>query len=181
MVNSLTAQTTYQLDIPHTFINFGVERFMVGEVTGRFNEFEGKVIYNPEDLSQTIIDVTIKTESIDTGFEVRDGHLKGNTWLDVEKFPRINFKSKKIFLVDDQTQITADLTIHGVTKEVTFPLTIKGPFVDPTKSNSIGLSGELIINRQDFGIIFSKKMDNGHLFIGNEVKINIRALAISKK
>ena len=172
------SQSTYQIDVTHTFINFGVERFMVGEVTGRFNEFSGYLSYNPEDLNQTKIEVSIKTGSIDTGFEIRDGHLKSNVWLDAEKFPEINFKSKRVFLKNDQTFITGDLIIHGVKQEVTFPIVIKGPFIDPTNSKTIAITGELIVNRQDFGITFSKKMDNGHLFIGNEVKISIRALAV---
>lgn len=178
---SLTAQKTYQLDPTHTFINFGVERFMVGEVTGRFNEFSGTIVYNPEDLSQTRMDVSIKVKSIDTGLEVRDGHLKSNIWLDAEKYPEIKFKSKKVFISDGRTQVTADLTIHGITNEVTFPITIKGPFKDPTQTNTLGLSGEVMVNRQDFGISMDKVMTNGHLFIGNEVRISIRALAFLEK
>jgi len=175
---SLFSQTTYQLDPVHTFINFGVERFMVGEVTGRFNEFEGTVVYNPENPGQTAIDVSIKVKSIDTGLEMRDGHLKSNIWLNAEKYPEIRFKSKKLFKSEEGTQITADLTIHGVTQEVTFPITIKGPFTDPTQTNTLGLSADVVINRQDFGISMDKKMVNGHLFIGNEVRIGIRALAM---
>ncbi len=174
---TLFSQTTYQLDPTHTFINFGIERFMVGEVTGRFNEFEGTVVYNPEDLSHTVIDVSIKVKSIDTGLEVRDGHLKSNIWLNAEKYPEMTFKSKKVFMSEGQTQIIADLTIHGVTQEIAFPITVKGPFTDPTQSNTLGLSADIVVNRQDFGITMDKKMINGHLFIGNEVRISIRALA----
>lgn len=173
-----TAQHTYQLDPIHTFVNFGVERFMVGEVTGHFNEFSGTIHYNPKDISQTNISATIQVESIDTGFETRDGHLKSSIWLDAENYPDMVFKSKKVDLVEEQLMITADLTIHGVTKELTFPVDVKGPFDDPTKNTTLGLSADLQINRQDFGITFSKKMDNGHLFIGNEVLISIRALAV---
>ena len=178
---STNAQTTYQLDKIHTFVNFGVERFMVGEVTGRFNDFEGTVVYNSEDPQQTEITVSIDVKSIDTGFEVRDGHLKSNIWLDAEKYPEITFTSKSIQIETDNLMLTADLTIHGITKEVTFPILIKGPFVDPTQSNTIGLSGELVVDRQDFGISMDKKMLNGHSFIGDEVKISIRALAAEVK
>ena len=178
---STNAQTTYQLDKIHTFVNFGVERFMVGEVTGRFNDFEGTVVYNSEDPLQTEITVSIDVKSIDTGFEVRDGHLKSNIWLDAEKYPEITFTSKSIQIETDNLMLTADLTIHGITKEVTFPILIKGPFVDPTQSNTIGLSGELVVDRQDFGISMDKKMLNGHSFIGDEVKISIRALAAEVK
>ena len=175
----LNAQENYQLDPAHTFINFGVERFMVGEVTGRFTDFSGTITYNKDDLSQLDIEVSIKVVSIDTGLEVRDGHLKSNIWLDALKYPEIHFKSKKVQVVDNQTIMTGDLSIHGVTQEITFPFTFKGPFKDPTQSLTIGLAADLTINRQDYGITFSRKMDNGHLFIGNEVKLNIRALGVA--
>ncbi len=177
---ALFGQTSYQLDTAHTFVNFGVERFMVGEVTGRFNGFEGTVVYNPEDLSQTTIDVTISVKSIDTGLDIRDGHLKSAIWLDAENHPKMTFKSKKIAQSEGQTMITADLTIRGITQEVTFPVVMKGPFKDPTQANTLGLSADLIVNRQDFGISMDKKMMNGHSFIGDEVKISIRALAMTR-
>ncbi|MEL6559195.1 MAG: YceI family protein [Bacteroidota bacterium] len=179
--STLSAQSIYQIDPTHTFVNFEVERFMVGEVTGRFNEFQGSVQYNPDDVKQTNIDVTIQVKSIDTGLELRDGHLKSNIWLDAEKYPEIKFRSKKVYLSGEQILIDADLTIHGTTREVTFPMVVKGPFKDPTQANTIGLTADLIINREDFGILMDKKMTNGHLFIGNEVKISIRALAALKK
>ena len=178
---TVISQSTYQIDPTHTFVNFEVERFMVGEVTGRFNEFEGSVVYDPDDLAQANIDVTIQVKSIDTGLEIRDGHLKSNIWLNAEKYPEIKFKSKKVYLSGEQILIAADLTIHGITKELTFPVTIKGPFMDPTQTTTLGLSADLIINRQDFGILMDKKMINGHSFIGNEVKISIRALAALKE
>ena len=175
------AQTTFIIDPTHTFINFGVERFMVGEVTGRFNDFEGSIDFDGENVENTSIAVKIKTNSIDTGFEVRDGHLKSEIWLDAEKYPEILFNSKGFTQMDGEMTITADLTIHGVTNEVTFPVEIKGPFKDPTQSNTLAITGEVVINRQDYGISFGKMMDNGHLFIGNDVKISIRALAAEAK
>lgn len=154
---------------------------MVGEVSGRFNEFKGEIHYNPDDLSSFKADVTIQTKTIDTGMEVRDGHLRGKIWLDVETYPEIRFASKKLEQKEDQLMLTADLTIHGVTKEVVFPIEILGPFKDPTQTTSLGLKGGLTINRQDYGIAFSRLMDNGKLFIGNEVRIDIQALAVVPK
>lgn len=180
-ITSTQAQQTFQLDSGHTFINFAVERFMVGEVTGRFNEFSGTIQFDENDWSKFQAEVSIKVESIDTGLEVRDGHLKSDIWLDAAKYPEITFKSKKVEMEEEQLFMTADLTIHGTTQEIRFPFTLKGPFTDPTKSLTIGLTTDLIVNRQDYGIAFSRKMDNGHLFIGNEVKISIRALAAAAK
>ena len=78
-----------------------------------------------------------------------------------------------------QQMVEAELTIHGETNTVQFPIEIKGPFTDPTGATTIGITGDVTINRQDYGISFSRIMDNGELFIGNDVKIEIRALAIA--
>ncbi len=175
-----TTSTTYKLDTAHTFIQFSCERFMVGEVTGKFKDFDGSITYDPGNPESMNIDVTIQTRSLDTDHETRDSHLRGETWLHVEKYPLIKFKSKKIEKEGDQLKVTGDLTIHGVTNEVEFPFTLKGPFEDPTGNLTVGLAGELTINRQDYGINFSRIMDNGEFFIGNNVKIDIQALTIAQ-
>jgi len=167
----------FKLDPGHTLIEFNVERFMVGEVTGKFNDFEGLIRLDQNDELKDAY-VTIQTESLDTDHDVRDGHLKGGTWLDVENYPEIKFESSNIKQENNQFWIEGDLTIKGQTKKMVIPFELKGPFVDPTGATTIGLTGDLVINRQDFGIQFSRVMDNGELFIGNEVRIRIRALAL---
>ena len=174
------AQSEYVLDPSHTLIQFNVERFMVGEVTGVFTQFDGNVKLNlARELESS--NVIIKVESLDSNYETRDGHLKGPTWLDAGQFKEIEFVSQKVYQVANQWYIDGFLTIKGVKKMVSFPFDIKGPFKDPTGALTMGLAGDLKINRQDYGITFSKLMDNGELFIGNDVIIKIRALAIAKK
>ena len=166
----------FQLDPGHTLIEFNVERFMVGEVTGKFNEFDGYVTI--DDANQVeAVQVTIQATSLDTDHEVRDGHLKSAIWLDTENYDQISFASSGIRKDGDQLWIDGTLTIKDQSNEVSFPFELKGPFKDPTGMTTIGLSGDLIIDRQDYGIQFSRLMDNGELFIGNEVRIRIRALA----
>lgn len=174
--HSLKAQQKYQLDPGHTFIMFSTERFMVGEVTGKFKDFEGTVSLNANN-EVSGVEVLIQTASLDSDHEIRDGHLKGTIWLDVANYPAIKFVSKKIWKEGSDRMISGDLTIKGVTNEVQFPFTMQGPFKDPTGVTAIGIKGDLMINRQDYNINFSRLMDNGELFIGNEVKITIRALA----
>ncbi len=173
-----TITDTYTLDVGHTHIGFDVERFLVGEVSGRFNEFSGNIMMtgdNPETLK---VDIKINTNSLDTNNKTRDGHLKGQMWLDTEKHPQIIFNSKTIKKEGNKTfTMTGDLTIHGITKTIQFPVEVLGPFKDPTKKLAIGIKADLAIDRFDYGIAFNKKMDNGSFFIGNEVKIKIRALA----
>ncbi len=175
--NFSSVNTAYRIDKGHTFIQFGVERFMVGEVLGQFKEFEGDVTLNGDDASSLKVDMIIKTKSLDTGHELRDGHLKGKMWLDTEVYPDIKFKSTKMTKNHGKLMMKGELTIRGITNEVTFPIVFMGPFQDPTKNTTVGIKADFIIDRSDYGIKFNKVMDNGSLFIGKKVNIKIRALA----
>jgi len=172
-------QTDFKLDPVHTLIQFNVERFMVGEVTGAFTEYEGSVKLDDSN-SLAVAQVTIKANSLDTNNETRDGHLTGPRWLNAAEYSEISFKSTEIYKRDGKNMIKGNLTIKGVTQEVNFSYEMKGPFKDPTGVVTLGLTGDLTINRQDYGINFSKVMDNGEMFIGNDVIIKIRALALLK-
>ena len=177
-----TSSTTnsYKVDPGHTYISFNVERFLVGEVTGVFTDFTGTIEYDQSDISSFSAEVVIKTHSLDSNNDTRDGHLKGDTWLHADKYPEIKFKTTRSWKEGEQHMVEAELTIHGETNTVQFPIEVKGPFRDPTGATTIGVSGDLTINRQDYGIQFSRVMDNGELFIGNDVKIEIRALAVAQ-
>ncbi|WP_340075857.1 YceI family protein [Leptobacterium sp. I13] len=177
-ISFATLKDQYILDKGHTYIGFDVERFMVGEVTGRFNEFSGTINMEGDDISTLNMEIKIATSSLDTNNEVRDGHLKGENWLDTESYPEIIFKSKEVLKKDNENYIIkGDMTIHGVTNEIEFPVEILGPFKDPTQKLTIGIKADFEIDRFDYGIQFNRKMDNGVLFIDNKVKIKIRALA----
>ena len=168
----------YTIDPGHTYIGWDVERFMVGEVTGNFNSYTAEINVEGDNLNTLQFNVTIDAASINSGHEVRDGHLKSEIWLDVENHPEIKFESTKVVHKEDNDfMVSGTFTIHGVSKDIEFPAIIQGPFKDPTQKWSIGLKADFTINRMDYGIMFSKKMDNGTLFIGKDVKIKIRALA----
>ena len=169
---------SYTLDMGHTHIGFEVERFMVGEVTGAFNEFAGTISMEGEDVTTLAVNATIQTNSLDSHHSVRDGHLKGEMWLHTEKYPEIVFVSTHVTTTDDDGYVMhGKLTIRGITKSIEFPLEVLGPLKDPTQKIALGLKADLEINRFDYGIQFNKKLDNGSLFIGDMVKIKLRALA----
>ncbi|MEM7297019.1 MAG: YceI family protein, partial [Bacteroidota bacterium] len=90
----------YTLDNGHTYIGFDVERFLVGEVSGRFNECEASISMDGDDPTTMQVDATIQTESLDSNNDIRDGHLKGTMWLDAENHPTIHFKSTAVQLND---------------------------------------------------------------------------------
>lgn len=175
-----TLKDSYTLDVGHTYIGFDVERFLVGEVSGRFNEFSANIEMEGEDYTTLQLDATIKVASIDSNNETRDGHLKAPIWLDEANHPEIKFKSKSVSKDGDKLIMKGDFTIKGVTKEVVFPIEVAGPYVDPTRSTTVGIKADFVINRFDYGINLSKKLKNGSYFIGKDVKIKIRALAIKK-
>ncbi|MDT7832308.1 YceI family protein [Flavobacteriaceae bacterium S356] len=168
----------YSLDQGHTYIGFDVERFLVGEVSGRFNEFSADVSMKDNDYTTLQLDATIKVASIDSNNKTRDGHLKGEIWLDEANHPTIRFTSTSVSKNEYGKYImTGNFTIKGITNTVTFPIVISGPFKDPTQKTAIGIKADFVINRFDYGINLDKKLRNGSFFIGKDVKIKIRALA----
>lgn len=175
---SKTTTDPYVLDVGHTHIGFDVERFLVGEVSGRFNDFSSVISMNGYDLTSLKLQAVIKVNSLDSNNDIRDGHLKGQLWLDAETYPDILFSSTSVHKTEKGGyRMSGKFTIKGITNTVEFPIEILGPFKDPTQKTTIGIKADFIIDRFDYGIKFNKKMDNGSFFIGNEVKIKIRALA----
>ena len=171
----------YQIDAGHTFIQFSVERFGMVDVSGYFRDVSGVIQYDPAVPNAIQAEIIIETASLDSGHEIRDGHLKGEIWLNTAKYPEIKFSTTKVTLDGQKGDAIGDLTIRGVTKEVAFPFEMKGPFTDPTKNTTIAITGSLIVDRQDFGLSFSKILDANVPFIGNEVRIDISSLAAIKK
>ena len=116
---------------------------------------------------------TIAADSIDTKIAKRDEHLRSADFFNVAKYPMINFVSKSLSGTNGIYSLKGDLTIHNVTKEVIFPVQISGPIDGQAGDKVIGLTGELTINRQDFGITWNKVLDNGGVLIANNVQISI--------
>lgn len=177
----LAYQQKYLIDPGHTTVMIRVKRFGIIDVIGRFQEVEGEVYYDPENKSNTSASVTIKTESYTANNPDGENAVKSEAFLHIAKFPEIKFESKKSFVKEGKNYITGDLTIHGTTNEVEFPYRIIGPKLDlPSQKQSIGIYGNLVINRQDYGITFDRKLPDGSNLIGNEVKIELVVLAIAQ-
>jgi polyisoprenoid-binding protein YceI len=184
LATSAFAQSaTWNLDPAHSTIGFGVRHMMVSTVRGKFTKFTGTITGDPAKPTEAVIDVTIDASSIDTANEKRDEHLRGADFFDVAKYPTITFKSKKIAAGPDGTfKVTGDLTMHGTTKEVVFTVSDLAPPIQDPMGNLRGgahVSGK--IDRQEFGIAFSKTMDAGGLMVGNEVTIAVDAEATKAK
>lgn len=175
-----TAQV-FTIDNGHTAVTSKVLRFDVVKVVGRFNSVSGTIRYDNTDPSKTSALVTVLADSYSANNPEGEKAIKSTAFLDVSSYPEIKFVTKSFTKAGVGFHVTADLTLHGVTKEVMFPVIIAGPSLDLlTRKQSIGVRGILTINRQDFGIKMSAKMPSGALVIGNEVEIEINALAISQ-
>ena len=152
---SAAGQTeTWQLDPPHSAAQFAVRHMGISTVRGTFTKLSGTVQYDPTDPAKSSIDATIDAASVDSRVEMRDNDLRSPRFLDVQKFPTITFKSKRVEAAGTgKLKVTGDLTIHGVTKEVV--LDVDGPsepIKDPRGNMHMGASATTTINRRDFGV-----------------------------
>lgn len=164
----------YQVDQAHTNVGFRVAHMVIAKTTGSFNDFDASFHFDPEDMSKFSLMATIQADSIDTANGQRDNHLRSPDFLDVASHPTITFRSTGLSMMDDGYVVTGDLTIRGVTKEIELPVTITGP-VEFRGNMVIGVSGRATIDRHDFGVSWSRSLDNGGLVVANEVEIEIDA------
>lgn len=165
---------TWDLDKVHSSIGFSVRHLAISKVLGEFREYEGQAEFDPENLEKGSVDISIKTASIDTENQKRDDHLRNADFFDVEKFPEITFKSRKIIKGEGSNlKIVGDLTIKDVTKEVILDGEFNGSVKDPWGGTRAGFSLTAEINRQDFGMTWNKALETGGFVVSDEVKIII--------
>lgn len=173
------ATGTWGVDKSHTDIGFTIKHLAVSKVRGHFNDFDGTVVVDGAQPEKSSVNFAIKTASIDTANAQRDGHLKGADFFDADKYPEITFKSTKISKTKKGFNATGQLTMHGVTKTVVLPFTVEGPVKGPDGTPHMGIDTTVTINRQDYGLTWSKMVE-GVSMISNEVDITI-SLDLAKK
>jgi polyisoprenoid-binding protein YceI len=181
-LGSVAGAATFEIDPAHTSAEFAVRHLMVSKVRGHLGKVTGMINLDETDPTKSSVDATIDATGIDTREPKRDMHLKGPDFLDVSKYPTITFKSKKITrLSDTKFQVTGDLTLHGVTKEVV--LDVEGspkPFNDPMGNLRLGGAVATRLNRKDFGIAWNKALDGGGVVVGDDVDVTIDIEVIQK-
>lgn len=172
---------TYGFDKSHTYIGFRVNHFGVSEVPGAFRDFTGTINYDPKDITKSSVEFMAKVTSVDTGNGGRDNHLRTADFFEVEKFPEMTFKSTKVEKKGKNLLVTGDFTLKGVTKQITIPFTMVGIIKDQRGNMHIGIAAATTINRQDYGVKWSQKLDNGNLAVADIVKIDLQIDAAMKK
>lgn len=173
LASSVVFAEDYSIDKAHSSIGFSAKHLMVSKTNGQFTDYDGTINFDPSDLAKSKVEVTVKAASITTNMEKRDAHLKGADFLDVEKFPTLTFATKSIAQSGDGYQLTGDLTIKGVTKEISVPAEISGPVKSPMGGTVIGIHSNFKINRQDYGVSWNKTMDSGGVVVSDDVVVDI--------
>lgn len=176
------AAADYSIDVAHSAVQFKVNHMVITKVRGGFDSFKGTIHFNENDLTKSSVSVSIKTDSIDTGNEKRDAHLRSADFFEAEKFPAITFKSTEVQKTNDGYVAKGKLTIRDQTHIVTLRFSIAGPITDPWGGQRIGVEVEPIaIDRRDYGLTWSKALETGGLVVGNDVEIEISIEAVQMK
>jgi polyisoprenoid-binding protein YceI len=174
-IPSPATTTTWQIDPLHTAAGFAVKHLMISTVRGQFKGVTGTVNWDDQDVSKSIVDVTIDATTVDTGEPMRDKDLKSEHFFEVAKYPTITFKSKKVEPISaGKLKITGDLIIHGVSKEVV--LDVEGPsgaIKDQWGKTRVAANATTKVNRQDFGVKWNATIDGGGVVVSDDVTITI--------
>jgi polyisoprenoid-binding protein YceI len=154
---------------------------MVTNVSGAFTKMSGTAEWDPANPLQSKVDVTIEAASVNTRNEGRDKHLRSADFFDTDNHPTITFKSKRVEKASDgHLRLIGDMTLRGVTKEVVFDVEGPTPEVFTQGAYRVGATATTRINRKDFGVNYSRAMDNGGVVVSDEVRINIDVELVRK-
>jgi polyisoprenoid-binding protein YceI len=177
-----TKSTQWQIDPAHSAAHFSVRHLMISNVRGEFTKLSGSALLDPADPAKSSVEITIEAASVNTREPQRDEHLRSADFFDVANHPTLTFRSKRVeALGAENFKLTGDLTIRGVTKEVTFD--VEGPTApvkDPWGNIRAGVAASAKINRKDFGVAFSALTETGGIVVGDEVKITVEAELIQQ-
>jgi len=176
------ATERYDVDPDHSIVGFSVVHMMVSKITGRFTDYNGFIEMDPGAKTVKAIEAVIQTTSVSTNHVKRDTHLKSPDFFNVEKFPTMTWKMRSYEKQGDKYVAKGDLTLLGVTKEVVLTGTLNGLVPKDFAGNTrAGFTAHGKINRKDFGMNWSKSLDNGGLVVGDEVDINLEIEVIKQK
>ncbi len=166
----------WNLDPSHTHVGFSARHLMISTVKGEFMKSSGTVDFNEQHPEQSSMDISIDAASVNSRDEKRDGHLKSADFFDVANHPVITFKSKKVVAHSKtEAKITGDLTIRGVTHEITLDVEHNGTQKTPWGTTMAGFSAKGKLNRKDFGLVWNAPLETGGVLVGDDVKIDIEA------
>jgi polyisoprenoid-binding protein YceI len=171
-----TALANWNLDATHSNAGFSVRHLMISNVRGEFRQLAGTLQYDPANVENSVVSVTIQAASIDTREPNRDAHLKSADFFETEKYPEITFISTAWqHKNDDELIVKGNLTMHGVTREVVLSAERTPTMKDPWGGTRVGFTGKTKINRKDFGLHYNAALEAGGVVVGEDVTISLEA------
>lgn len=171
-----TSRSTWQLDPNHTLVQFVGKHMMITTVRGNFKTVRGTITLDEANPSNSAVDVEIEAASLTSGVDYRDNHLRSADFLEADKYPLITFKSTRVEPSDaEHAKVIGDLTIHGVSREVTLNTEFAGRGKDPMGREVVSFEATTSINRKDFGLTWNVALETGGFLVGDTVKIEISA------
>ncbi len=167
----------WKLDTVHSSIGFKVKHLMVSTVRGEFKDFDGTVVTPDDNFENAKVDFTASVSSLTTGNDMRDGHLKSADFFDAENSPILSFVSKKITKKDEGYEMVGDLTMRGVTKEISLSVTSDGIGTDMEGKRVVGFDIEGSVNRMEYGLSWNKTLETGGVVVSEKVVLDIHVEA----
>jgi len=164
----------WQIDNSHTHVGFSVKHMMVATVRGEFKQYTGTLELDPSDLALSKVSGEIEVASLDTREANRDQHLRSSDFFDAEQFPKITFASRRIERLDEENyRVIGDMTIRGVTRQVTLEAEYSGIHKDPWGGTRTGFVVRGAIDRKDFGLTWNAALETGGVLVGEKVKLEL--------
>ena len=169
----------YNIDGPHTSVEFVGRHLMITKVRGRFNDVRGQITIG-EEPERSHVEVEIDVASLSSGNDDRDAHLRSADFFDVEHYPAITFASTAVKPVRDNTwELTGDLTVRGTTRPITLQVDFDGGGSSPMGDERVGFSAATNIDREDFGLTWNVALETGGFLVGKTVRIELAVQAIA--
>jgi polyisoprenoid-binding protein YceI len=168
----------YTIDPAHSRLGFSARHAMVATVRGQFTDFTGTAHVDTANPANSKVEVSIVANSISTGNEQRDGHLLSGDFFETEQFPHITFTSTEVTRDGDDWTITGDLTIKGVTHQISVPFESTGSAQDPFGNTRIGFEGAATLLRKDWGLTWNAALETGGVLVSDKIKLQFDISAI---
>jgi polyisoprenoid-binding protein YceI len=181
MTQTTLTKTIYKVDPMHSEVTFKVKHLMITNVSGSFGKFDATLTASKDDFTDASITFEADTDSVSTGNEQRDAHLKGDDFFNAEKFPKLSFVSTGITKKNDEDYVlTGNLTIRDITKPVTLNVVYGGTMTDPWGQTKAGFEITGKINRKEFGLMWSAVTEAGGIVVSDDVKLNVQVQMVKQ-
>lgn len=175
------AKEIWDIDTAHSSINFWVRHMVISKVRGRFAKWSGVIEMEENDLSTAHVEVHVDARSIDTNEPQRDDHLRSADFLEVEVYPELAYVSRRVDVVDStRFRVIGDLTVHGVTREVTLEAEYAGRGKDPWGNERAGFSARSTLDRKDYGLRWNAALETGGFLVGDKVELTLEVEAVKR-